>query len=89
MSSDSNKYNMKYSAVSNQKHKYFLIHSVLTKYKKACSHEGLLKVMLLWTVHITLCHKNKSSLRTWSTGQTTPGAGDLVKPLVKHHSEEG
>lgn len=28
MSGDSNKYNMKYSAISNQKDKYFLIHSV-------------------------------------------------------------
>lgn len=48
MSSDSNKYNMKYSAVSNQKDKYFLIHSVwqitgklvhMRVYLRSCSYK--------------------------------------------------
>lgn len=55
MSSDSNKDNMKYSAVSNQKDKYFLIHSVLTNYREVCSHEGLLKVMLFYKQSTSRC----------------------------------
>lgn len=48
MSGDSNKYNMKYSAVSNQKDKYFLIHSVwqitgklvhMRVYLRSCSYK--------------------------------------------------
>lgn len=49
-------------------------------------HIRICKVMLLVTVHTELCQHN--SFRMWSTGQTTPGAGYLEKPLGKLHSEE-
>lgn len=80
---DSNKYHRKYSAFSNRRDKYFLVHSVW--HRKAYSHNDP-KVMLLVTVHTELSQPN--SFRMWSTGQTTPGAGDLEKPPGKLHSEE-
>lgn len=75
MSSDSNKYHMKYSAFSNQKDKYFLIHSVwqitgklvhMRVYLRSCSYKQSTSRCATKTNHLSECEvSGKPLLALW------------------------
>lgn len=78
MSGDSNKQNMKYSAVSNQKDKYFLIHSVqqitgklvhMRVYLRSCSYKQSTSCCATKTTRLSECEvPGKPLLALWIWG---------------------